>query len=58
MLIRQADLPGFHEISSDVATISQDRGWKTFLLSGYGFKSDATSSCARKPGASARKSPA
>jgi len=41
VLLRQADLPGFHEISSDVATISQDRGWKTFLLAGYGFKSDA-----------------
>ena len=41
VLTRQADLPGFHEISSDVATISQDRGWKTFLLSGYGFRSDA-----------------
>jgi ornithine lipid ester-linked acyl 2-hydroxylase len=41
VLVRQADLPGFHEISSDVATISQDRGWKTFLLAGYGFKSDA-----------------
>jgi beta-hydroxylase len=40
VLIRQADLPGFHEISSDVATISQDRGWKTFLMSGYGFKSE------------------
>jgi aspartyl/asparaginyl beta-hydroxylase (cupin superfamily) len=38
---RLADLPGFYEISSDVATISQNRGWKTFLLSGYGFKSDA-----------------
>jgi ornithine lipid ester-linked acyl 2-hydroxylase len=41
VLVRQADLPGFHEIASDVATISQDGGWKTFLLSGYGFKSDA-----------------
>jgi ornithine lipid ester-linked acyl 2-hydroxylase len=41
VLLRQDDLPGFHEISSDVATISQDRGWKTFLLSGYGFKSQA-----------------
>jgi beta-hydroxylase len=40
VLVRQADLPGFHEISSDVATISQDRGWKTFLLAGYGFKSE------------------
>ena len=41
VLLRKEDLPGFHEISADVATISQDRGWKTFLLSGYGFKSDA-----------------
>ncbi len=41
VLTRQADLPGFHEISSDVATISQDGGWKTFLLAGYGFKSEA-----------------
>ena len=41
VLTRQDDLPGFHEISSDVATISQDRGWKSFLLSGYGFRSEA-----------------
>src|SRR3569833_406201 len=26
---------------SNVGTISQDRGWKTFLLAGYGFKSEA-----------------
>lgn len=39
VLTRQADLPSFHEISADVASISQDGGWKTFLLSGYGFKS-------------------
>lgn len=41
VLTRKDDLPGFHEISSDVSTISQDRGWKTFLLCGYGFRSDA-----------------
>ncbi len=41
VLVRKDDLPGFHELATDVATISQDRGWKTFLLSGYGFKSDA-----------------
>ncbi|MDP2409669.1 MAG: aspartyl/asparaginyl beta-hydroxylase domain-containing protein [Pseudolabrys sp.] len=40
VLERKDDLPGFHELSSDVSTISQDRGWKTFFLSGYGFKSD------------------
>jgi beta-hydroxylase len=40
VLVRKDDLPGFHEISSDVATISTDAGWKTFLLAGYGFTSD------------------
>ena len=39
VLMRKDDLPGFHELSTDVATISQDRGWKTFLLAGYGFTS-------------------
>lgn len=41
VLSRKDELPGFHEISSDVGTISTDRGWKTFLLCGYGFRSDA-----------------
>ena len=39
VLVRQDELPGFHEISSDVMTTSQDRGWKTFLLAGYGLTS-------------------
>lgn len=41
VLTRKDDLPGFHELSTDVATISKDRGWKTFLLCGYGFRSQA-----------------
>ena len=41
VLTRKEELPGFHELAADVSTISQDRGWKTFLLAGYGFKSDA-----------------
>jgi len=41
VLTRKDDLPGFHELATDVATISQDRGWKTFLLCGYGFRSKA-----------------
>jgi beta-hydroxylase len=41
VLTRKDDLPGFHELSTDVAVISQDRGWKTFFLCGYGFHSDA-----------------
>ncbi len=40
VLTRKDDLPGFHELSTDVSTISQDRGWKTFFLSGYGFRSE------------------
>ena len=40
VLTRKDDLPGFHELSTDVSTISQDRGWKTFFLCGYGFKSE------------------
>ncbi len=41
VLTRKDELPGFHELSTDVSTISQDRGWKTFFLCGYGFKSHA-----------------
>jgi beta-hydroxylase len=39
VLIRQADLPSFHNISTDVSTISTDAGWKTFFLTGYGHTS-------------------
>jgi hypothetical protein len=39
VLTRKDDLPGFHELATDVATISQDSGWKTFFLCGYGFRS-------------------
>jgi len=58
VLTRKDDLPGFHELSTDVAVISQDRGWKTFFLCGYVSAPPTTSSCAPKPGASARTSPA
>ena len=39
VLTRKDELPGFHELAADVASISQDRGWKTFVLAGYGFRS-------------------
>jgi len=39
VLERQADLPSFHELSADVQTISKDRAWKTFFLTGYGLSS-------------------
>jgi len=40
LLTRKDDLPGFHEIASDVAVTSNDDRWKTFFLCGYGFRSD------------------
>lgn len=39
VLNRQSELPSFQHISSDVKTITQDAGWKTFILTGYGLKS-------------------
>ncbi len=39
VLKRKDDLPDFHEISTDVASISKDPGWKTFLLAAYGVTS-------------------
>lgn len=39
LLIRKEELPGFHEIITEVRSISTDRGWKTFLFTGYGAKS-------------------
>ncbi|MBX6426201.1 MAG: aspartyl/asparaginyl beta-hydroxylase domain-containing protein [Variibacter sp.] len=40
VLKRKDELPGFHEIASDVSTISQDRNWKTFMLLGFGVPSE------------------
>lgn len=40
VLRRRDELPAFHEIATDVRTISADASWKTFLLAGYGVRSD------------------
>ena len=40
ILVRKGDLPAFHEISSEVRSISSDSNWKTFFLCGYGITSD------------------
>ncbi|HWX50838.1 MAG TPA: aspartyl/asparaginyl beta-hydroxylase domain-containing protein [Roseomonas sp.] len=40
VLLRQAELPSFHDISTDVQTISKDNHWKTFFLTGYGLSSE------------------
>jgi aspartyl/asparaginyl beta-hydroxylase (cupin superfamily) len=39
VLRRKDELPDFHEIAADAATISSGPGWKTFLLLGYGLES-------------------
>jgi ornithine lipid ester-linked acyl 2-hydroxylase len=57
VLTRKDDLPGFHEIASDVESISNDSGWKTFLLSGYGFKSDANIALCPQTWAACQKIP-
>jgi len=36
----KGDLPAFHEISSEVSSISADQDWKSFLLCAYGHKSE------------------
>lgn len=40
VLKRKEELPSFHEIVSEVRTITQDQNWKTFFLIGYGLKSE------------------
>jgi beta-hydroxylase len=36
VLVRKPELPNFQDISADVKTISDDAGWKTFFLAGFG----------------------
>lgn len=40
VLERREDLPNFHDIATDVKTISTDNRWKTFFLTGYGVTSE------------------
>ena len=40
VLTRKDELPEFHDIASDVASLGKAPGWKTFLLTGYGMKSE------------------
>ena len=39
VLLRKNDLPNFQDISTDVKTITNDAGWKTFFLVGFGTPS-------------------
>lgn len=38
VMLRRDELPSFHEISKDVATITRDDQWKTFFFESYGIK--------------------
>lgn len=38
VMLRRDELPSFHEISKDVATITADDQWKTFFFESYGIK--------------------
>jgi beta-hydroxylase len=38
VLANPGRLPAFHEISPDVATITQDHQWQTFVFLGYGMR--------------------
>lgn len=40
VLVRKDELPNFHDIATDVKSISTDRGWKTFFLMGFGTPSE------------------
>jgi beta-hydroxylase len=40
VLVRKSELPNFQDISSDVKTITDDAGWKTFFLAGFGKPSE------------------
>jgi ornithine lipid ester-linked acyl 2-hydroxylase len=37
---RKEDLPAIQEITADAVSITQDAGWKTFILIAYGVKSE------------------
>lgn len=40
VMTRKDELPGFHEIASEVRSISADRDWKTFMILGFGVRSE------------------
>lgn len=40
VLVRKDDLPAFHEIASDVQSISSDADWKTYFLTSYGIRAE------------------
>jgi beta-hydroxylase len=39
VLSRKDELPGFQDILPDLASVTRDRGWKSFMLTGMGIRS-------------------
>lgn len=42
---RKDELPGFEEILPDLRSVTHDRGWKSFILSGMGIRSKSITLC-------------
>lgn len=57
ILLRKADLPNFQDISTDVKTITNDAGWKTFFLAGFGTPSPRNIALCPKTWEAVRKIP-
>ena len=47
VMARPQAIPNFQDISTEQSGLTQDDGWKTFFLYGFGYRSDAN--CARCP---------
>ena len=45
VLMRKNELPGFEDIFPDVASITRDRRWKSFMLTGMGITSKNVGRC-------------
>ena len=41
VLVRRSELPNVQDITLDARSITQDAGWKIFLLTAYGIKSES-----------------
>ena len=57
VLLRKSELPNFQDISSDVKTITNDAGWKTFFLVGFGKPSARNTQLCPKTWDAVRKIP-
>jgi aspartyl/asparaginyl beta-hydroxylase (cupin superfamily) len=57
VLIRKSELPNFQDIASDVKTISNDTGWKTFFLVGFGETSERNTALCPKTWRAIQKIP-